>query len=134
MHHDIAAKLASYPNAVKHSLLALRALIFSSATELGIEAIDESIKWGQLSYRVKGGSPIRIGWQDETPHQYLLFFHCQTQLVDTFRQLYPNELVFQGNRAIVFSLSEPLSVAPTKHCISIALNYHKVKHLPLLGQ
>ncbi len=30
-------------------------------------------------------------------------FHCQTNLVDTFRALFPTELKFEDNRAIVFN-------------------------------
>ena len=32
--------------------------------------------------------------------QYAVYFHCQTDLVETFRELYP-ELSFSGNRAIL---------------------------------
>ncbi len=41
--------------------------------------------------------------------------------------------VFEGKRAIVFRESDELPVEQLKHCVSLALTYHRVKHLPLLG-
>ena len=40
-----------------------------------------------------------------SPHQIAVRhdFHCQTNLVDTFRGLFPTELKFEDNRAIVFN-------------------------------
>ena len=40
---------------------------------------------------------------------------------------------FDGNRAIVFDKSDKLPSTELKHCISLALTYHSVKHLPMLG-
>ncbi len=42
-------------------------------------------------------------------------------------------LRFEGNRAVLFDVDTSIPVAELKHCISLALTYHKVKHLPLLG-
>ena len=50
-----------------------------------------------------------------------------------FRELYAEELEFQGNRAIILSLSQPLPEAVIKHCLELALTYQQRKHLPLLG-
>ena len=36
-------------------------------------------------------------------------------------------------RAIVFGETDEFPVDELKHCISLALTYHRVKHLPLLG-
>ena len=37
------------------------------------------------------------------------------------------------NRAIVFDETDELPVDELKYCILLALRYHRVKHLPLLG-
>ena len=34
--------------------------------------------------------------------RYAVYFHCQTDLVETFRELYPTEFSFGGNRSILF--------------------------------
>ena len=52
------------------------------------------------------------------PDEYKLLFHCGTKLVDTFKDLYPNVLTFEGNRAIVLHKTADLPIAPLKHCIS----------------
>ena len=129
----VKQRFEQYPAAAKARLEELRSLIFHCATELGIKKVDESLKWGEPSYHAKTGSPIRIDWKDKSPNHYYLFFHCQTKLVDTFRELYGDSLNFEGNRALVLNLSDPLPVEMLKHCLSLALSYHQRKHLPLLG-
>lgn len=123
----------AYPKQVQTRLVELRELILTVAAELNLGQVEESMKWGQLSFSVKTGSPFRIDWNAKSPEHYYLFFHCQTKLVDTFRQLYDKELEFQGNRAIVLPLSEPLPKQAISHCLSLAFTYRQRKHLPLLG-
>lgn len=122
-----------YPNEARAKLLKLRTMIFQLAEELSLGVVSESLKWGEPSFSVKSGSPVRIDWKSNTPEQYYLFFHCQTKLVDTFRELYGDVLDFQGNRAIVLELSKPLPTNAIRHCLIMGMTYHKIKHLPLLG-
>jgi hypothetical protein len=132
----IQNKFSQYPLNISTALNALRELIYSLVDELELGTIEESLKWGEPSFKVKTGSPIRIDWKSATPDNYFLFFNCQTKLVDTFRELYSDVLEFQGNRAIVLNVNEttpPSATLALKHCLTLALTYQKVKHLPLLG-
>lgn len=122
-----------YPDDIRPKLLRLRAMIFQLAEALSLGEVEETLKWGEPSYKVKTGSPIRLDWKPSSPNNYYVFFHCQTKLVDTFRQLYDDELEFQGNRAIVLDVSSPIPEDMLKHCLTLALTYQQVKHLPLLG-
>lgn len=121
------------PEPVRAHLSRLRQLVKDAAIEEEVGKLDECLKWGQPSYVTVGGSTVRLGWRIEQGNEVALFFHCQSKLVDTFRELYPEELNFDGNRAIVFSVDEPLPEQNIKHCVSLALTYHSRKHLPLLG-
>ncbi|EJE4169143.1 DUF1801 domain-containing protein [Vibrio parahaemolyticus] len=122
-----------YPENARVRLEELRSLVFQVASELELGEVDETLKWGEPSYSVKTGSPLRMDWKLKSPNNYYLFFNCQTKLVATFRELYGDELVFQGNRAIVLSLSKPLPETVIKSCLELALTYHQRKNLPLLG-
>ncbi|EKO5176709.1 DUF1801 domain-containing protein [Vibrio vulnificus] len=122
-----------YPDNARVRLEELRNLVFKVASELELGEVDETLKWGEPSYSVKTGSPLRMDWKLKSPNNYYLFFNCQTKLVDTFRELYGDELVFQGNRAIVLSLSKPLPETVIKSCLELALTYHQRKNLTLLG-
>ena len=62
-----------------------------------------------------------------------MFFHCRTSLVATFRELYMEKFTFEGDRAIVFHENDEIPIDELKHCISLALTYHRRKHLPMLG-
>jgi hypothetical protein len=133
MEKEIQDKFAGYPEDVRPCLHRLRELIFQVATELALGAVVENLKWGELSYSMKTGSPIRMDWKPKNPEHYCLFFHCQTKLVDTFRELYSDALVFEGNRAIILTINGPFPEQQLKHCITLALTYRTIKHLPLLG-
>jgi Domain of unknown function (DU1801) len=121
----------SFPPQVRRKLLALRELIFSvAASTQSVGEIDESLKWGEPTYSTlqsKTGSPVRIGWKKARPTQYAMYFNCQTTLVETFRTLFPNEFRFEGNRAIVFDVSEAVPIDSLSLCISAALTYHRGK-------
>jgi hypothetical protein len=126
-------RFEEYPENARIRLEELRSLILDLSCELKLGEVEESLKWGEPSYSVKAGSPIRIDWKLKSPNNYSLFFNCQTKLVDTFRELHGDTLQFQGNRAIVLHLSEPMPEVAIKQCLELALTYQKRKHLPLLG-
>lgn len=133
MDGNVKNKFETYPAHVKAVMLELRQLIFQTALDLELATVEESLKWGEPTYKVKTGSPIRIDWKEKSPANIYIFFNCQTKLLDTFRELYSDRLVLEGNRAIVL---KDLSVQPLdviKHCIVLALTYKKVKDQPMLG-
>ena len=131
---DVARVFVSYPEPMRKKMMRLRQLVLDTASETeGIDALEETLKWGEPSYLAKGGSTVRIDWKEKTPDQYAIYFICNTSLVDTFKELYGDVFTFEGNRAIVFGETDEVPVDELKHCISLALRYHRVKHLPLLG-
>ena len=131
---QVASVFESYPPAVRKKLLSLRKLILDVAAELtGSGDLEETLKWGEPSYLVRGGSTIRLGWKETSPDSYAIYFNCNSKLVDSFKQVYPDVLEYSGNRAIVFHRANPVPVQAVRHCIATALQYHKLKHLPLLG-
>jgi hypothetical protein len=126
----IEAVFEAYPQPVKSRLLALRRLIFDTAdTTKGVGALEEALKWGQPSYLTaesKSGSTIRIDQVKAEAGRYAVYFHCQTDLVETFRELHP-ELRYGGNRAILLDAGEKLPEKALRHCIALALTYHARK-------
>jgi hypothetical protein len=124
----VSAVFNAYPKPVNAKLLALRRLIFDTAkmTE-GVGALEETLKWGQPSYltpETKSGSTIRIDQIKSVANQYAIFFHCQTDLVETFRELYPSEFSYEGNRCILLDAAEKLPEPALRHSVALALTYH----------
>ncbi|MEH2530152.1 hypothetical protein V1277_003474 [Bradyrhizobium sp. AZCC 1588] len=121
---------AAYPNPVRAKLLALRRLIFDTAkTTEGVGPLEETLKWGQPSYLTtesRSGSTIRIDQVKAEAGRYAVYFHCQTDLVETFRELYP-ELRYGGNRSILLDADDKLPEAALRHCVALALTYHARK-------
>lgn len=130
---DIQETLDRYPAHIQPRISQLRSLILDIAESLNLGKVEETLKWGELSFNVKDGSPIRMDWKEKTPDHYYLFFHCQTKLVDTFRELYSDSLRFAGNRAIVLAVNNDLPEDIIRHCLTLAMRYKRIKHLPLLG-
>jgi len=126
----VNAVFGAYPDPVKAKLLALRRLIFDTAKATkGVGALEEALKWGQPSYLTaesKSGSTIRIDQVKAEAGGYAVYFHCQTDLVETFRELYP-QLRYSGNRAILLDAGEKMPEAALRHCIALALTYHARK-------
>ena len=123
------AAFDNFPTRMGTALLAVRGLIFNEAArQQDIGPLEETLKWGQPSYATqvsKSGTPMRLGLI-KSPHRIsALFFHCQTSLVADFRELFPNILKFSGNRAIVIDPDRPLPEAELRHCIALALIYHR---------
>jgi Domain of unknown function (DU1801) len=118
----------AYPKPLKTKLLALRRLIFDTAkTTKGVGALQETLKWGQPSYlttETKSGSTIRIDRVKSIANQYAVYFHCQTDLVETFRELYPTQFRYGGNRSILLDATEEIPEPELRHCVALALTYH----------
>ncbi len=105
----------------------------TAAELVGVKDLEETLKWGEPSYLTKGGSALRMDWKEKAPEQYAIYFNCNTSLVATFKEVYGDVFAFEGNRAIVFGETDQLPTDELKHCISLALTYHRAKHLPMLG-
>lgn len=123
----VDAVFAACPKPVRTKLLALRRLILDTAKSTkGVGRIEEALKWGQPSYltpETGSGSTIRIDRVKAADNQVAVFFHCQTGLVETFRELYPM-FSYSGNRAILLDAGKKLPEAELRHCVALALTYH----------
>lgn len=130
---DVAQVFATYPATMRQKLLALRELIFNTAAATkGVGKVEETLKWGEPAYvtsESKSGSTVRIGWKQKNPSQYAMYFHCQTDLIERFRTLFPSEFRFEGNRAIVFEETDSVAIDSLAVCIAAALTYHRDKSI-----
>ena len=125
---DVARAFEAYPAPVRKDMLALRELILATAASTaGDGEIEETLKWGEPAYltsRSKSGSAVRIDWKKSRPGDYAMYFNCQTNLVETFRTLFPHEFQFEGNRALVFNVGSRVPKDAVAFCVSAALTYH----------
>ena len=128
---EVALAFDAFPPRMRRKLMALRKLILvTAASTEGVGEIEETLKWGEPAYvtaRSKSGSTVRLGWKKSAPSRYAIYFHCQTNLVETFRSLFPNQFRFEGNRAIVFEESDRVPRDALAFCIAAVLTYHRNK-------
>ena len=106
----------------------LRELIFKTAKQTpSAGAIEETLKWGQPSYltsETKSGSTIRSDAIKSDPGSYALYFHCLTNLVDSFKKSYCRKFRYEGNRVFLFSVNDSVANRELGKCIADALTYH----------
>ncbi len=125
---SVAEVFARYPEEVREKLLSLRALIFETARATdGVGSLVETLKWGQPSYltsQTKSGTTIRIDQVKKSEGSYAVYVHCQSGLVPLFKELYGDELEFDGKRAIVFDVDGSVPEEPLRHCLALALTHH----------
>ncbi|MBO6688791.1 MAG: DUF1801 domain-containing protein [Henriciella sp.] len=126
----VRSALDACPPPARAAVAALRALIIETAAGMPeVGPLTETLKWGQPAYltqQTKSGTTIRLGW-GEDGRSMSLFVHCQTSLVDAWRQQYNDQLTFIGNREISIPTHTDLPRAPLQHCIAMALTYHSRK-------
>ena len=130
---DVKTTFDAYPPHIKEKLLHLRKLVFDVAHhEETITDIEETLKWKEPSYVTKNGSTLRMDWKKTKPDQYALYFNCKTKLVETFRTLFSDHFIFEGNRAIIFQKDDVIDEKALRYCILLSLTYHDRKHLNML--
>tara|TARA_R110000868_G_scaffold80095_2_gene227752 strand:- start:10634 stop:11035 length:402 start_codon:yes stop_codon:yes gene_type:complete len=121
-------KIENYPTNAKERLLELRQLVLNVAAKTdGVGEIEECLKWGELSFvtsQSKSGSTIRIDWKERDPDRCHLYFNCQTKLISIFKELYPDDFEYGGNRSLSIPLKKRLPKRKLSKCIAIALTYN----------
>ncbi|XOV87649.1 MAG: DUF1801 domain-containing protein [Pseudomonadota bacterium] len=124
---DVKETFDRFPRKARNKLLQIRRLIYrSAATTPGVSPIEETLKWGEPAYLTPttgSGSTIRLGWKASDPDYCHVYFICTTNLVDSFRTLFP-ALLCDGNRAIRIPLDAPLEEEVLARCLGMALTYH----------
>lgn len=119
---------SGYPKDVREKLLTVRALIFATAKSIPeIGELEETLKWGQPSYLTSesgSGSTIRLDALRNKPGSYAVYFHCQTTLVETFKQRFGSKFRYEGNRALLFTCSDKIPTAELRECFTDALTHH----------
>lgn len=127
MNPAVAAVLDAYPAPLRERLMRLRSLIYETAAETdGVGALEETLKWGEVSYLTPSGSgtTVRIA-RDKASGRPAVFVNCQTDLLSRYRTLYPDSFDYDGERGVVLG-DAPDEVA-LKHVIALALTYHARK-------
>src|SRR5471032_1008939 len=129
----VAAVFKAYPSGLRKRLMALRELVFDVAAKTkGVGPLTEALKWGQPSYLTEesgSGTTVRIDRLKKSDG-YAIYFHCQSGLVETFRELYPDTFRTEGKRALLFDTDARVPVRELRHCIALALTHHARKKRP----
>lgn len=122
---NVANAFDTFTDEGRGVLLEIRGLVLeTAASNPVIGTLTETLKWGQPAYLTetsKSGSTLRLGEKDG---YVVIYLNCKTTLVDSMRDIYPDSFTYQGTRAVMFPLDQPLQNNALAHCIEMALTYH----------
>ncbi len=129
-HKAVKARFDAWNDDTAKAALIIRKLIFTKARQCeGVGEIIETLKWNQPAYlplKTGTGTTIRLD-EIKATGDLGIYFHCQTNLVENFRNLYDGILQFEKNRAIILQPGKSLPLVALEHCIAMALTYHIAK-------
>lgn len=129
---DVAAAIERYPVPAQQIFHEIRSIVFRTAqSDPIIGKLTETLKWGEPAYLTqtsKSGSTLRLDWKPKIPDFFGLYLNCQTTLVETMRLNYPNTFVYQGDRALLLPLDQPLPHEALEFCIHLTQTYHRTKN------
>lgn len=131
---EVASVYKNLPEDARACLLHIRTEIFKLAAETpDIGSIEESLKWGEVSYATvtpKTGTPVRLSYRPKL-NKCLMLVHCGTSLIDDFKQQHTENIEFEKNRAVVFSPKSPLPDDILRSFLKTAFTYHSRKKASL---
>lgn len=116
-----------YPTEINEKLLYLKSIIYERA-ELNskVDEIEESLKWGQLSYvsKNRSGTPIRLGTEKKMPGFYGLYVNCSTTVINDIKHIYGDIFRYDGNRGLLFKVHDQFPENQIRNVIDLILCYH----------
>ena len=127
---EIAAIFDAAPDAARARLYALRDVIFRAAEVAEVGPLDETLKWGEPAYLPRTprvGTTLRLGWSAKRAGEVSVFVPCQTTLVSLYRDRFPDEFRYEGNRALHLPAEGAYSEAAFEQVVTLALTYHRAR-------
>jgi hypothetical protein len=127
--NEVALVFGEVPELPRRRLFEMRALIFDAAAATKTAPLTETLKWGQPAYLParRHGTTARLGWSATDPDHCSLFVHCQTDLVSRFRQVFPDEFAYVGNRAVLVPAKGQFAAAAFQQIAAAVFTYHRDK-------
>ncbi|AWM03320.1 hypothetical protein [Bradyrhizobium amphicarpaeae] len=124
---EVSRAFDAFPAPIGKRLLQVRALIFAiAAADEQVGKLTETLKWSEPAYltgETGSGSTIRLGRLKDSDHAAILF-NCQTTLVDSFRERFPDQFEYRQTRALLLPVAGRLPKRELSVCLSLALTYH----------
>lgn len=128
---NVSPAFQLFPPEHRNTLLEIRELIFEVAsTDPRIGDLLEELRWGEPAYitaRKKTGSTIRLGIEKASGVP-ALFYICNTNLVEDFRNQFGELLTYSKNRAVLIDRNDSQHKSALGMCIASALTYHLRKN------
>ena len=107
-----------------------RVLFHEVAAHADVGALDETLKWGQPSWRPskpRTGSTLRMDWTPKFPDRLSLFVDCKTDLAARMQDMYPGLPANDGQRHLAVDLNAPLPKQAIRHLADMTFTYHRAK-------
>lgn len=125
---DVAKIIRLWTAQARDQFTSIRQTIHLVADRAEVGDLLETLKWGQPSWlpaKPRIGTTLRCNWVPALPHRLSLYVHCQTNLVETIKTIYPSAFEYEGSRALHIDLNAPPPEQVIDHCALLTLSYHR---------
>tara|TARA_R110002094_G_scaffold23868_14_gene36157 strand:- start:1518 stop:1952 length:435 start_codon:yes stop_codon:yes gene_type:complete len=126
----LLSRISRWSEPAQQKLWHCRAMFHEIAEKAGVGALDETLKWGQPSWRPtkpRTGSTLRMDWNPKFPDRLSLFVDCKTDLAARMQTLYPDLPENDGQRHLAIDLYAPLPEQAITHLADMTFTYHRTK-------
>lgn len=126
----LLTRIAQWSGPAQKQLMACRTLFHDVAAEANTGRLDETLKWGQPSWRpVKPhtGATLRMDWDAGTPGRLSFYVDCKTDLAARMRDIYPDLPLNDGQRHLGIDLDHPFPDQAIRHLAEMTFTYHRAK-------
>ncbi|MEP5732549.1 MAG: hypothetical protein ABJL67_24625 [Sulfitobacter sp.] len=124
--------IAHWSDPAQQAVWICRTLFHQISTERDIGPLDETLKWGQPSWRPvrpRTGSTLRMGWRQADADHLAFFVDCKTNLAAQMQDIYPDVFQNDGKRALLLPLSRPFAEQAVAHLAELTFTYHQRKRV-----
>ena len=107
-----------------------REMFHTIAAQAGIGTLDETLKWGQPSWRPikpRTGATLRMDWDADSPDRLSFYVDCKTDLAARMRDIYPDLPLNDGQRHLAIDIRAPLPEQAVSHLAEMTFSYHRAK-------
>jgi len=128
----LLAHVSHWSPAAQALLWRCRRLFHDVAASADTGRLDETLKWGQPSWRPvkpRTGTTLRMGWDANSPERLSFFVDCKTDLAARMRDIYPDLPLNDGQRHLGILVDAVFLQQAITHLAEMTFTYHRARRL-----
>ncbi len=127
IHPDLVHKFRSWPDRAAECAHSVRSIFVQTAKDIGVNSLEESLKWGEPAWRPKkGGITLRVAWSTNAPEELGVFVDCKSDLCARMQSDFPRSFRYIAPRVMYIALDETIPEDALTHLAKLAFQYKRL--------